>query len=213
MNNTFSIKESLRKGWELFTAHLGFFVSLQVGVFLLTAVANMFVEQMHGAAYIAGSLLALVLQLIVGLGMLHIMINVYDGVPQTYASIFDPLPLFWQYTLLTALVTIGTLLGLLLLVVPGVLFAIGVSLAQYRVIDGSKKAIDALKESWHVTKGHRVQIGLFMLALIAINVLAMIPLGLGLIVSIPVSGLAYVHVYRFFFAKAKADEAIVQLAA
>lgn len=201
MTHTFSIQEALQKGWEIFTSNAWFFVTLQIGVFVLTALANVFVEHMHGAAYIAGTVLSLALQLIVGLGILHVMIKTYDGVPQAYASIFDPLPLFWNYTLLTALVSIGTLLGLLLIIIPGVVFAIGMCLAQYRVIDGQKPAIDAMKESWHITKGHRVQLGLFMLALIVINVIAMIPLGLGLLVSVPVSGLAYVHVYRFFFTK------------
>lgn len=52
---------------------------------------------------------------------------------------------------LTALIMIA---GLILLIIPGVIFACRLSLVPYLIVDRKMGTIDAIKESWRMTKGH-----------------------------------------------------------
>jgi uncharacterized membrane protein len=68
--------------------------------------------------------------------------------------------------------------------------------APYLVVDKKMGPIEALKESKKLTEGKRMQLFYFVLAILGINLLGTLALGIGLFVSIPVSMLAMVHVYH-----------------
>ncbi len=87
-------------------------------------------------------------------------------------------------------------LGFVLLIVPGVILALGLVFTQLIVIDKNLDGIAAMKESWRITKGHKVQILLLLLALILVNLLGLVAFVVGLLVSIPVSQFAMAHAYR-----------------
>jgi uncharacterized membrane protein len=197
----FSIPAAFRRGWELFVEHWTFLIPLQVGTFVVIWFANTLVHGAHGLAGVVAWFLSFALQLIIGMGTLSIMLNLVDGVPQTYKSIFDPFDHFWSYAGAVVLTTLGTGIGLLLLIIPGIVYAVGVCLAQYLIIDKHMKPQAALRESWQRTRGHKGNLALFLLALLGLNILGSLALGVGVLVSIPISGLAYAHVYRFFFPK------------
>ena len=64
------------------------------------------------------------------------------------------------------------------------------------IIEDGDNPIDAMKKSWYMTKGFVVELFLFYLLIIGINLLGAIAFGIGLIVSMPVSTLAYAYMYR-----------------
>lgn len=70
----------------------------------------------------------------------------------------------WLY-LLGALIlaTLGTLLGLLLFIVPGIILALMWAVAPYGIADRRLGPIEALKDSARLTKGYRLRIFLLML--------------------------------------------------
>ena len=68
--------------------------------------------------------------------------------------------------------------------------------AMFAVIDRSLGPIEALKESARITEGIRLKIFLFMLAAGAINILGILLLFVGLLVTMPLTSLAMAHAYR-----------------
>jgi uncharacterized membrane protein len=72
----------------------------------------------------------------------------------------------------------------------------GLMFVPYIVIDRGLGPIEAMKESWRVTKGHKWQLFLLFLALIGLNILGAIALIVGLLVTIPITMLAAAHAYR-----------------
>jgi hypothetical protein len=48
--------------------------------------------------------------------------------------------------------------GFLLLIVPGVILSLGLFYAPYLVVDQELDPVDALKESWRITKGHKASL-------------------------------------------------------
>ena len=103
---------------------------------------------------------------------------------------------FWRFLGAHILTVIAVVLGFLVLVVPGIILAIGLSFVPYLVVDRGLGPIEALKESWRITKGHKWQLLLLFLALVGINLLGVLALIVGIFVTVPITMLAFAHAYR-----------------
>lgn len=79
--------------------------------------------------------------------------------------------------ILSFLIVIG---GLILLIIPGIYFAIKLTFVPYLIIDKKMKVIEAIKSSWALTKGHEWTIFLMWLlgGLIAIAGLVVLIVGI-----------------------------------
>jgi len=82
--------------------------------------------------------------------------------------------------------------------VPGIILALAFIFSSYLIVDKGKGPIEAMKESWRITKGHWWKLFLLVLAIIGLNILGFILLLVGLLVTIPVSMIALSHAYRTF---------------
>ena len=56
--------------------------------------------------------------------------------------------------------------------------------------------IDALKLSYEMTTGHFMELFLFFLSVLVINVIGLLLFGIGLLVTVPITGIAGAYVYR-----------------
>ena len=63
-------------------------------------------------------------------------------------------PLWWKMVLLNLLVLVTVIGGLILLIVPGFIFATRLVLAPYFLVDQKLGVLEAYKASWHATKGN-----------------------------------------------------------
>ncbi len=202
----FSTASSIRFGWDTFKKRPWFFVGVMLLVALASGVAS-FVGSTFGGQGIGagfGFLINFVLSTLIGMGTTAFFLKAHDA-PGTVASteLWHPQP-FWKYlgaTLLSMLIIAG---GLILLVIPGVVFSLMLMFVAYIVIDRELGPVEAIGESRRITRGHKWKLLGFALALAGINILGFLCLIVGLLVSIPVSSLAMVHAYRALSAKAGA---------
>jgi hypothetical protein len=92
----------------------------------------------------------------------------------------------------------GTFAGATLIMLVAACFAIYLairySMARLAVLDGAA-ILQSLSRSAKLTHGVKWRLALFALAIIGLNILGLIALLVGLLVTIPVSFLAFVHVY------------------
>jgi uncharacterized membrane protein len=68
-------------------------------------------------------------------------------------------------------------------------------MATYATIDGAGFT-ESFKRSTELTEGHKWNLLGFVLVLFIINILGAIPLGLGLVVTTPITMVAWGHVYE-----------------
>ncbi len=84
---------------------------------------------------------------------------------------------------------------MILLIVPGVIVALGLSMTTLCIVDKDLGTIDAMKESWRITTGQKG--GLFVYGLLAFALLlaGVLACCLGTLVAAPVAaiGLAYIY--------------------
>ena len=86
------------------------------------------------------------------------------------------------YANLLAAVIVGV--GVVLIIVPGIIFACKLAFVPYLVVDRQMDAISAIKTSWNLTRGHVMQIFLMGVLAFFVGLLGLILLGVGLILSI-----------------------------
>jgi len=198
--NTFSIGESIRFGWETFKKRPLLIIGAFVIAMVISGVSSALLDPGEDAPFTFTTLLMGIASGVIGLfveiGLVTFSLRAHDNVGSAkVADLWNPKP-FLNYILSQALVALGVLVGLILLIVPGVMLAVGWMFTSYLIIDKDRGPLEAIKESWKMTKGHKGQLFLFVLTIIGLNILGLLALVVGLLVTVPVSMLAVVHVYR-----------------
>ena len=75
---------------------------------------------------------------------------------------------YWNAVLANIVVGVIVVFGMIMLIVPGIFFAVRLAFVSYLVIDRKMEALEAIKTSWEKTKGHGWHI--FWMALLAIPI-------------------------------------------
>jgi hypothetical protein len=200
----FSIQDCFAAAWATFKRRAGFFVLLTLLALVIDGIASGILDAAAGNSAVMKFLSAvvhLVVQSIVGLGVTRVTLHAVDDVDA--ASLQDA----WvpQYILpfLGASIIFSVVVGLgfALIIIPGMILAVIFAFWPYPIAEGAGP-INALSYSRMITKGYRWKVFLLFLALILVNIVGVIALVVGLLVSIPVSALAMAHAYRVLAALA-----------
>ena len=195
---SFSKTEAFVVAWDRFIERPFFIIGLFVLTTFISVITGLIADEI-GDGIIGASIniVDFAIQIIIGMGSTLILLRVYDQVETDYTDLFEPIRLFWKYLAATLLVLLVTVFGLILFIVPGIVAGIALLFVTYLIIDRDLGPVEAMKESLHITNGHRWNIILFLLLILALNIVGALFLGVGLLVTIPVSALALVHVYRW----------------
>jgi uncharacterized membrane protein len=128
-------------------------------------------------------------------GLLRIFLAAARGQRADFAELFRGMDRFVPLLGATVLMFFVVFLGYLLLIVPGIILAIGLSLAQFYVVDAEQGPVEALKSSWEATKGHKGNLFLLGLAAFGLAILGLLACCLGYYVAMPVAWVAFSIAY------------------
>ena len=191
------IGPSLSYGWETTKQNWRFLVTLMLLYGVIYAIPAMLSgNSANEFVAMIATLVLWILELVMSMGLIAITLRIIDKKPVKYSDLFTTTEPLLQYLIVNILVALIVMAGLILLVVPGVYLAMRTSLASYYVIEKKMGAIESIKASFAATKGHSWDLFLLMLALVGINLLGALAFLLGLLLTIPVSMLAFAWVYR-----------------
>lgn len=204
MPATFTIGECVRFGWKTFWSRPGLFI----GAFVLVTLADIIVRWVanvlgaHPDVFgVVGGIVSVVVMIggsaLVSMAGVSFSLHAHDApLNVTLADLKPRLDRFWHYLGVMILGTIAVVLGLVLLIIPGLFVIASFAFMYYVVIEKNLGSVAAIKESIRITKGHRLRIlGLF-LTFVLLNILGAIAILVGLLVTIPVTTFAIVHAYR-----------------
>ena len=104
----------------------------------------------------------------------------------------------WVVSILASLlVGLNVLIGMILLIIPGFIAAMGLSLYEFVIADNPELPVtDALRKCWDITNGHKVEIFVFILSFIGWEILGALTLGILYIWLMPYMTIASVLVYE-----------------
>jgi uncharacterized membrane protein len=86
--------------------------------------------------------------------------------------------------------------GLILLIVPGIIWGIQFQFFAYYILTEGCSPVEALKKSAAITKGSKVNLFLFGLLMALVNLAGLLCLVVGLVVTVPTTLVAMAYVFR-----------------
>ncbi len=205
--NTFSIKEAVSFGWDAFKKDPWFYAGITLALTAISFIINMLTNG-SGPIAIVGFLISLAASTFITIAYGRLALSVNGGTHAAWKDLWAP-ERFWNMLGTTILQGVIILIGLVLLIIPGIVACLMLSMAQLSVVDKNLNPIEAIKESYRLTKGHLLQLLLLVLLVAVMNIVGAVLLLVGLLVSIPVSLIAIAHVYK----KLNAMESVTVVAA
>lgn len=115
---------------------------------------------------------------------------------------------YWNAVLANLLVGVIVVIGFVLIIIPGIVFACKLAFVPYLVVDRKMDVIEAIKTSWKMTGGHAWKVFFIGLLGIPIAIAGLICLGVGVIIAIMWITMALASLYHSV--STSADTAVEQ---
>lgn len=195
----FSKKEAVSFGFKIAKKNVLFFLSVFVVwafvTFISSAVqSSLNVSRQFFLSFIF-SLLMWVVNSIIAMGVINICLKLIDNKKPKLKDIYYTKKLF-NFILASILRSFIIIGGFILLIIPGIIFSIKLQYSEYLIVDKKLDAVDSIKKSWEMTKGVKWNLFLFGLILGLINILGILALLVGLLITVPLTFIANAYVYR-----------------
>ncbi|MBI2022461.1 hypothetical protein HYS97_01275 [Candidatus Daviesbacteria bacterium] len=198
-----SIKDALKFAWEKFRSNVGFFLVLALISLLLQFTAQgMQIEYKSGqsppfdVSVELFGLIAFIIKIVIDIGLIRIALDFEGGKKPGFSDLVKDYKLAIKYFLSSFLYGLITGVGLILLIIPGIYLALRLQFYSYLIVDKGFGPLQALKESWKLTKGKVIKLLLYGLLTIGLYLLGVAALIVGILVAVPITMLALAHIYR-----------------
>jgi uncharacterized membrane protein len=192
--------EAFKNNWVVLV-----FAPIITGVLIMPAFIPMIVLIATGAidvnspeyygVYSLTMLITVVLEAFFYVGLFRLALGAARGERVEFGGLFSGASRFLPMLGAIFLVLIPVYFGFLLLIVPGVILALGLYMTTMFVVDQNMGPIDAMKASWAATDGHKMHLFLFGLVAMGIAIASEIACFLPIFVAIPVLLVAHAIVY------------------
>lgn len=211
----FSPAEAIAWGWRKFTENTGPVILAMLVLLGVTLVLG-FVSSMLGGGFSAGGptpgefqiestgpgqfvaqLIQSAVSIMLGGVAAKAALEVTEGKPFDFFGAFGKVNIV-QLLIAGVLVGIATLIGFVLLIIPGLIIMFLTYLTTYAIVDGDRSAIDGIKHSVKLISDNVGSALLLALLNILVVIAGAIALCVGLIVAIPVTMFATAYAYRSF---------------
>ena len=107
-------------------------------------------------------------------GVYYAFVRMLRGEEVEFSNMFDGFQQFGRALGVYLLYTLAVLAAMLLLIVPGIILAIGLLPAMYLILDDDYGVGDTLQEAWDMTRGYKWDIFVIMLAIMGMCILGLL---------------------------------------
>ncbi|EKD25252.1 MAG: hypothetical protein ACD_80C00097G0014 [uncultured bacterium (gcode 4)] len=196
----FTVKEIVKHSRTLAKKHMGKFILWFALYCILQIISNIFgYSEQTGQV----ELLNIIVTSIVLLGGLwlslwykNLSLNIVNEAKAKYSDVFVDFQKFLKYLWAYILVYIIIIIGVILLIVPWVIFALRLSMVPYLILDKNIGPIQAIKMSRKMTKWFIGDIFLLCILIWLINILWFIAILVGLLRTLPLGFIASAYIYK-----------------
>ncbi|HYW34883.1 MAG TPA: hypothetical protein VE868_05690 [Balneolaceae bacterium] len=149
------------------------------------------------------SFIAAMVRLFLSLGFTKIMYYLIDDRAVKVNDLVNNGRIFLSYIVAYFLYFFAVLIGLFLLIIPGIYLAVRLQFYPYYIIKEEDTSFTALRKSWYVTEGFIYELVLFGASVLLLNFLGAVFLGIGLILTYPITSMATAIVFNELEAEAE----------
>lgn len=141
-------------------------------------------------------LISLVVSVILKLGLIKVFLNLVDGGRPTFNDLWSTARYLPEYFGAVLLMAMPVIIGFALFVIPGFYLYVRWQFFSILIIDKNLGPIEALKESWRLTRGRALDMFLAFALMTALVLAGSLAVGIGLIVTLPLSFIFLANLYR-----------------
>lgn len=178
----------LKEGWEIFKSRAGEFI-----VFTLVAAAAMTV---FSGLHLPGSLVGSVVMAPLYAGFIIVVFMLFKSQQVQFGDFFKGFNYFLPLVLANIVMSILVTIGMFLLILPGVYLAVSYMFVSMLIVDYRMEFWQAMETSRQIVTKNWFSLFVFFLVLAVINLLGALALGIGLLVTIPLSICSVCVAYR-----------------
>ena len=131
-----------------------------------------------------------------GYGVMYAYLKAARGEKPEIQDLTKVLENYWNILLANILSGAIIFIGLILLIVPGIIFACKLAFVPYLVMEKKMDAVAAVQESWRLTNGHALTIFVMALLAIPIAIGGLILFGVGIILAQMWISLSFASLYH-----------------
>jgi uncharacterized membrane protein len=191
-NKSFTIGGLIREGWELTKVNIGFLVVYQIILLFLVLLFN-YSEGTWKLAPI--HFIGWIIIVLGKIGLYNSALLLTKGLKPNFDQFYKNWRLLLSWIIASVIFGVLFVIGLSLLIVPGLLVWAVFGLYPFFILDKGLGPIESLKKSAEVTKGIRWHLVLFFLATSAIDLLGLLVFGIGILIAAPVTLIAMATLY------------------
>jgi uncharacterized membrane protein len=185
------LSDYFKTGWRLFKEYPGGFMGFCLLMFVIQVV-------LHSIPYL-GAVASAAISAPLFMGNFIVSAKLLQGQPLEFRDFFTGFEYFLPLLLLSLISGIFIGIGTLLLVIPGIYLAVAYLFASYLVVDRRLDFWPAMELSRHTVNPRWFGYFAFVLLLVLLNLAGAIALGVGLLVTIPLSFAAVTAAYADIF--------------
>lgn len=197
--NTNSIRHAFGFVWTTFKANIGLLTACILTFFASWVVLEVLViagQQLGFLWWLATHLSFFVVFAGLEVGFIRICLDLHDGKQVTYIDIFRELRQGANFLLVQLIYFVMVLVGFVLLLIPGIYLGTKFTFYAYSFADGNPSLKQSFQRSGILSQESMWFLFWFSIDLLLINIVGASVLGIGLIVTVPLTALMKVHVYR-----------------
>lgn len=197
---TIDIAQLFRYSFTTFKKYASFIIGVMMTYFVLGIVPQVYF--MLGAPEtptLNSQMLSLFLtlfQLFLALGFTKIMLLLIDDRHTKVTDLFNNTHLFLSYFVASFLYGLAVLVGLFLLIIPGIFLAIRLQFYPYFIIDQGDSSLTALQKSFNLSQNLTLELLLFGIAVVILNFFGVLLMGIGIVLTYPLTTMATAVIYK-----------------
>ncbi len=200
----FSIGDAIAFGWEKFKENIGPLLIAALIVVAVNGFFSLYARTIDSAfGYFVWQVLGWIVGSIIAMGWLRVSLRIVDGETFDINDFFPTGEQLVSYVVASILFGIGVGIGLVFFIIPGVYLAITFGFYGFNVIDKGHAALESLQRSAELTRGRKLDLLFFFLALLALNIAGLLVFIVGVLVTAGISLIALGYVYRALQAAAR----------
>jgi len=142
------------------------------------------------------SIILTVVQLFLTLGFTKVMLLLVQDAYVEVVDMFNNFRTFLSFFVASLLYNIAVLLGLFLLIAPGIFIAIRFQFFPYFIIEQGDSSFTALQKSYYLSQNLTLELFLFGITVVALNAFGVLLMGIGIIFTYPLTTMATAVIYK-----------------
>jgi hypothetical protein len=192
------VGEAVGYGWNTYWKNFVPLVWIAVVVVVINIVVGVIARATGSVAgQVIVQFVGFFISMLISLGWIRVSLEVTRGVKPEVGDLFK-FEGYGPYILASLLFGLGFYVGLILCIVPGIIFAVAFGFYGFVIVERGEGmgVIDSLQASADLTRGYRWQLFGLGLVLVLINIVGALACGVGLIFTLGISIITWAYVYR-----------------